>query len=240
MYPIVALCVWENTDVLPATRKRAEVWHFAAVHGISSPALWEGPETRTSATSFSCPPNYYSVLFLVKSGKPLATVFRGTRIRPFVTDVLQLNNTSIYLGHFVFRLSHIMANLNVLQHRQNTFRLSIKSSDISALVHNCYSSCSEYVYCILSHNLAYKNFLCPCVVCCVGCGLLFSLLISQVSFPSCTGLFDMHSTAVPLTGMVVIQRETWCCHLPSFWEGFAKIAFHEKNHGIFLRVFEFK
>lgn len=153
-----------------------------------------------------------------------------------MSNVLQLNNTSVYSGHFVFRLSHSMANLNVLQHRQNNFRLSIKSSDISALIHNCYSySCSEYIYCILSHNLAYKNFPCPCVVCCVSCRLLFSLLISQVSFPSCTGLFDMHSTAVALTGMVVIQREMRCCHLPSFWKGFAKIAFHEKKSWYLLK-----
>lgn len=39
----------------------------------------------------------------------------------------------------------------------------------------------------------------------------------------------MQSTTIPLTGMVVIQRETQSCHLPSFWEGFAKIAFHEKK-----------
>lgn len=197
------------------------------MHDVSSSALWEGPEIRTSATSFSCDPNYYSVLFLVKSGRVHCQGYLDKAFCDQSPAVKQY--TYIYSGNFVFRISHSMAKLNVLQNSQNTFWLSIKSNGIYALEHNCYSSCSEYMYCILSHSLAYKNCVCPCVVCCVGCGLLFLLLISQVSFPSCTGLFDMHSTAVPLTGMVVIQRKTQCCHLPSFWEGFAKIAFHEKK-----------
>lgn len=116
---------------------------FVTVYAVLSPAQWEGTKIRTQATSFSCAPNYYSILFLVKSGRAFPLFWGGPELDLLWPKVLQLNNTSIYSGHFVFRLIHSVAKLNVLQHRQNTFRLSIKRiSDISALIRSC-SNCPE-------------------------------------------------------------------------------------------------
>lgn len=149
-YAILAPCFWENTGVLPATSECAEVWHFVPVYAVSSPALWEGPETRTQTTSFSCASNYYSILLLVKSGRALSLFLGGPELDLLWPKVLQLNSTYIYSGHFVFRLIRSMAELNVLQHRQNTFRLSIKRiSDISALIQQLQQLSRSHVICYI-------------------------------------------------------------------------------------------
>lgn len=153
---------------------------------------------KTQATGFSCTPNYYSIPFLVKSERALPLFAGGPELDLLWPKALHLNDTSIYSSNFVFRLIHCMAKLHVLHHRQNTFRLSIKRiSDISALIHSC-SSCPEamwFAICyISSHNLAYKNLLCFCVVCCVGCGFLFLVadFSSELSLLHWTVWYEQH------------------------------------------------
>lgn len=68
----------------------------------------------------------------------------------------------------------------------------------------------------------------------------FFLTVSPVSFPLLLGLFDMHSTTVPLTRMVLIQRKlALLFSLPS-GNALQKTAFHEKIHHAFLGMLECK